>query len=861
MPDGQTQTILDAIPVPVLVVSHSNEVEHANRAAAEFFRRERKSLIGGRVRHTEGPGAKAGVEITVAGGEIRALVSHFDKVTWNQRPATLLMLADSPAGTRPAPVPPDFEGAFTSIFDHAAHGIAFMTLDGRWFRVNTELCRMVGYSAEELSGMKYQSITHPDDVKFGLKGHEKIRNGEISGFQVQKRYIRKDGREVPVVVSVNVVRDPAGAASHLVTHVVDMTVQKQAESTIRTLMYAIDENPVATMITDTDGKILYANPSFGAVTGYSRSDGDQTTADVLESGDMTPEFYRAMWASALSGSVWRGELVNRQKDGTPYWCDVTLVPVRASGGDVRHIACFLDDISDWKRAEAAIRETNTRLQGVLDSATIGIVVMDLDGKIESFNPAASQMFGYPAETVIGRNFQMLIANYDPVGDAGGGAAPGGKNGKDATEPRRRDVTGRRATGDEFPIEMSINRLQLPGRMIAVAVLTNLTERKQSEKQLQHAQKMEVIGRLTGGIAHDFNNLLGIILGNLQLLQRRIGDDPTLGEFTEAASEAVLRGADLTKRLLAFSRGEDRAPIVLDANELVASMNQLLKRTLEESVDTVTSLKAAPATLRVDPSDMQSAVLNLAINARDAMNGSGRLLIETRNIDCDADHVATNADAKQGRHVCISVTDTGSGIPDDVLPRIFEPFYTTKPAGKGTGLGLSMLYSFVRQSDGHIQVKSEVGRGTTFSIFLPLVDAAPEWSAANVNQSLAEGDETILLIEDDPRARRMATRLLEDLGYAVASAADGQSAMKLLRKLSVVDLLLTDVALPGGMDGQELARRARASRPGIAVLLTSGHLPNAQSGGSEFPLLPKPYTDRDLATAVRAALDHPRTGDA
>jgi CheY-like chemotaxis protein len=370
--------------------------------------------------------------------------------------------------------------------------------------------------------------------------------------------------------------------------------------------------------------------------------------------------------------------------------------------------------------------------------------------------------------------------------------------------------------------------------------------------------MEAVGQLTAGVAHDFNNMLAVTWGNAELLEDEIGaDNPQLG----AVFRATKRGADLTQRLLAFSRKQVLNPKIVNANNLIADITGLLRRTLEEHIDIETVTGAGLWNCEVDPAQLENALVNLAINARDAMPDGGKLTIETANVRLDDDYAAAQAEVKPGQYVMLAVTDTGTGMAPEVRDHVFEPFFTTKAVGKGSGLGLSMIYGFVKQSGGHVTIYSEPGEGTTIKLYLPrsTETEAAERKAATDAVPAARG-ETVLVVEDDSDLRTLAVALLGNLGYQVLEAGTGAAALEQLGSTTRVNLLLTDVMLPGGMNGRELAAEAGRRAPGLQVLYMSGYTENAivHHGrlDADAELLPKPFRRADLARAVRRALDRP-----
>jgi len=382
-------------------------------------------------------------------------------------------------------------------------------------------------------------------------------------------------------------------------------------------------------------------------------------------------------------------------------------------------------------------------------------------------------------------------------------------------------------------------------------------RRKASEQLVQSQKLEAIGNLTGGMAHDFNNLLGVIIGNLDLLRDRQSGDPEADELSRDALEAALRGADLTRRLLAFARRQPLEPVRTDVNELIAGIVRLLERTLGEEIQITLDLSPETWPVVVDPAQLESSLANLATNARDAMPGGGQLMILTGNRFLDADYAFQHAEVQPGDYAMIEISDTGTGMPPDIVSHIFEPFYTTKEQGKGTGLGLSMVFGFIKQSGGHINVYSEVGIGTTFRLYLRRAVVGAEAAGAAAPTALVRGHgETILAVEDNASLRRVVVRQLTELGYRVLEAEDAQTALRVLES-EAIDLLFTDVVMPGGTSGYEIARTVLSRWPAIKIVLTSGfpeYKINGNGNGANLRLLSKPYRRDDLGRIVREVLD-------
>ncbi|MHC4446904.1 MAG: PAS domain S-box protein [Planctomycetota bacterium] len=501
-----------------------------------------------------------------------------------------------------------------------------------------------------------------------------------------------------------------------------------------------------------------------------------------------------------------------------------------------------------RQAARALAEREQRLRGVIDNVADAILTVREHGAIESFNAAAESIFGYRADEVWGQPMSLLI----PESLATSGTLQG------AVAAGARETVGRHKSGAEFPIDLLVSEMRVGEERLFIGIARDISERKEAEARLQQAQKMEAVGQLTGGVAHDFNNLLTVILGNLSLLEQRVDDDVRAGNLVGTASRAALRGADLTKRLLAFSRRQILEPKVLDLNQLVVEMDPLLRRSLGAVVEIKTAFTDGLWPAKIDPGQLESALLNLVINARDAMPEGGTVTIETANATLDEAYAHRHGDVAVGGYVLLAVSDTGVGIPEEVQRRIFEPFFTTKESSKGTGLGLSMVYGFVKQSGGHADFYSEVGRGTTIKLYFPKTEAGVPAAERREEGESPVGEETILVVEDDADVRATGVTFLKQLGYRVLEAEDGPTALEVLERADGIDLLFTDVVMPGGMNGPAVAAAALDLRPGLKVLYTSGYTRDAAFQGETVDeateLLTKPYLKRDLAARVRSILD-------
>jgi PAS domain S-box-containing protein len=507
-----------------------------------------------------------------------------------------------------------------------------------------------------------------------------------------------------------------------------------------------------------------------------------------------------------------------------------------------------------------------RFAEIVNIASAAIISADRDQNIQLFNKGAEEIFGYSVEDVLGKPLDMLLPDRFKGAHRGHLeqflAAPEASR----LMNQRGRVIGLRKNGGEFPAEASISKVESEGDTVFTVILHDVSRREQREAQLRHAQGLQAVGQLTGGVAHDFNNLLAIILGNLELAAEELDPPSQPRELISRAIAAADRGAALTARLLAFSRRQALEPKVVDINKLVLGMTELLQRTLGETIDIETVTAAGLWRTKVDPAQLENVLINMAVNARDAMPEGGKLTIETANARLDEDYAAAHTEVTPGQYVLLAVTDDGVGMPPEIVERAFEPFFTTKNVGQGTGLGLSMIYGLVKQSGGHVKIYSEPDHGTTVKVYLPrsrepesLTEAEPPLDVHD-----AESLETILVVEDDAEVRRLAMSVLKSLGYTALEADDAESALAVLKQRPEIALLFTDVVLPGGVNGAQLARQALERYPDLKVLYTSGYTDNAivhrgvLDSGAE--MIGKPFRKAALARKLRSILDRGESTD-
>jgi len=530
---------------------------------------------------------------------------------------------------------------------------------------------------------------------------------------------------------------------------------------------------------------------------------------------------------------------------------------------------------DQEGQVGAMEVKDAKLEGILRSAVTAIITIDHCGLIESANPATERLFGYLVAELLGQNVKVLMPEpYRAEHD--GYLNNYLKTGVKKIIGIGREVRGRRKDGTTFPLHLAVSEFEVNGRRYFTGIIHDLSDRKQveeelkeSERRLAQAQKMEAVGQLTGGVAHDFNNLLLIITGNLEFLEARLDRNDMkacqkeewgdLKGFVAEAQEAAALGSRLTDQLLTFARRRHLDPQVLQLNDLVVSVTDLLRRTIGEHIGLTTSLTPDLWETRADQGQFQSALVNMAVNARDAMPDGGKLVVETSNVVLSADHADVYPELNRGDYVRLSISDTGTGMPPEVRDRVFEPFFTTKELGRGTGLGLAMVYGFVKQSGGHVTLYSEVGHGTTINLYLPRTAEMRECQSwgAELDYGESRGREVILVVEDDERVRRITVTRLRMIGYEVLEAHDGPTALQVLDGRSHIDVLFTDLIMPGGLSGRDIATRARELMPEIRVLLTSGYAEDVVRADElqreRLSVLRKPYGQAELVTALRNVL--------
>ena len=545
--------------------------------------------------------------------------------------------------------------------------------------------------------------------------------------------------------------------------------------------------------------------------------------------------------------------IRRRDNGKSVTTEITTVRIAVSGETTRKFIVSLRDITERKQSD----ETRMRLATLVESSEDGIIGKTDKGIVTSWNRGAEKIYGYPAAEMLGQPIQRLL--------------PANRSDEDnmiLDRIRRGEVVEHyetvrvRKDGQHINVSLTISPIRSANGTIigASKIVRDITHRMKIERQLQQSQKMDAIGQLTGGIAHDFNNLLGIVIGNLDLLESQISHDDDIGMRVQVAQKAALRAADLTRRLLAFSSNETLSPSPTNLHGLISSMIEMTNRVIGPEIKIATSFDESISLILIDPSGLESALVNLMVNARDAMPKGGAITISTRVTIRDTDHPPAIADGlKAGRHAAISVSDTGQGMSQQTLERVFEPFFTTKPRGKGTGLGLAMVYGFVKQSEGTVRIYSEPGHGTTVTLYLPLIDDAsiPQRKVFE-SRGLFDINPTVLVVDDEVDLLDIATAYLAEMGCKAYTAVDSNDALQIIKCEEDIDLMVTDVIMPGGMNGVELAQKARLLNPRLKIIYCSGFPADALAERSmqllDGPLLHKPYQREEFRALVHRTME-------
>ncbi len=874
---GYARSLLEASLDPLVTISPEGKITDVNEATVRVTGHSREQLIGTDFSDyfTDPKSARQGYQEVFAKGSvtdypltIRGREGKLTDVLYNaslykdQRGNVLGVFAaarDVTERKRAEELVRASEERYRTLFDSANDAVFLHDLDGRILEVNSVASERLGYARDELASMNVTEIRDATEAAHYAAQMEKVRSQGRTVFETTHR--RRDGSTIPVEVSNHMIED---AGREVVLSIArDVSERKRMEEELvgseEHFRALIENSSDLVAVIDGAGIFEFQSPSSERILGYrpeelvGRNVFDFTHPDDagLSQGSFA-ELVRG--ERSLSQST---ELRFLHKDGSWRVLEVKAHQLPGRTGEVSYVLNSRD-VTERKQAEQVLSLTRFSLEKAADP----VHWLDPEGRILDANESSCRRYGYSREEMLG----LSVFDLDPE-------LP-----RDIWPKRWEEIKKlgsitlermhRTKEGELFPVEVTSNHIEHGGREYDVVFLRDITERKraedvlrQSEEQLRQAQKMEAVGQLAGGIAHDFNNVLTSIIGYSDLvLASEECADSSLRDDVREIKAAAERASALTRQILAFSRRQALRPEVLSLNDVLESMERLLRRTLGEDIDLVSFLDLDLGLVEVDANQLGQVLVNLALNARDAMRMGGRLTLETANVELSQEDSRDLPGLIPGRYVMLAVSDTGVGMDEGTRSHVFEPFFTTKEPGKGTGLGLATVYGVVKQSGGCVFVRSELGQGATFKVYLPRVEkpAKQREGIANSPDSVV-GHETILVVEDEAAVRELVRRVLERLGYTVLTVGTGDGALIFLEETKApVELLLTDVVLPGTLQGNELARAAGVLRPSLPVLYMSGYTRDTivHSGRLDEGVnyLEKPFTADQLARRVREVLD-------
>ena len=745
------------------------------------------------------------------------------------------------------------EGSIQGIMIHRYH---------KPLLVNAAWADIHGYTVDEVMAMDSVLPLMAESDRDRMHRYSNARmKGEAVPYSYEYQAAHKSGA---LIWCQNLVSVIAWAGEPAIQSTIfDITERKDVEAQLKLRDRALESavNGVLIVRADGDMPVVYANAAFERITGYTAEEALGRNSRFLQGDDRDQEELRKIREGIAARRPCRAVLRNYRKDGTLFWNQLQLAPVFDADGSVTHFVGIQDDITEQKQAEEALRQSEQRFRDVSNASSDWIWELDENMRFTYLSDRYREITGLSSQDAMGRSRLEMM----------------GQDWKEDEENWTRhldDMLSRRPFRDFRYSYLGPSGLRHYFSISGVPVSdsegtfcgyrgtgTDLTNQVKAEESLRQAHKMEAMGQLTGGVAHDFNNLLTVILGNARLLERKLAKEEQLVKMAGAIGDAAKRGAGLVEHLLAFSRKQKLEPKVVDVGALIEGMRSLLSRALEAGIEIETAVSDETLTALVDQVQLEGAILNLSVNARDAMPNGGTLRIEVCGLCAREGEIPEDVTLEPDLdYIRILISDTGTGIPADRLKQIFEPFYTTKEVGKGTGLGLSMVFGFLQQSGGQVHVDSELGRGTTFRLFLPAAAADSERPDDSLGDRAGDsaGCETVLVVEDQAGVRELAAAVLQDLGYRVIEADNGPNARSVLEREPRIDLLFSDMVMPGGMSGLDLANVARQLHPDIKVLFTTGYseeiLSRDTEGQGSENLIAKPYEDKELSLKVREILD-------
>lgn len=760
------------------------------------------------------------------------------------------------------------EAVLKSIFEDAPIGIVLHAPDGDTrVRVNHAFCNLVGYSRKELLQASYDKLTYHEDLDKSLSLRQELYDGKQDTISFEKRYAHKNGHVVWGNVSSFVIRGDGNKVLYFVSYIQDITSRKKSEREMALLGQAVEAATDALVIVEAkypSMPIISINSAFTRMTGYPEneclgrnciflngSDKQQITVDEINDAFKTEQSVHVL-------------LRNYKRNGDMFWNDIHLDPIRSDLGVVTHFVASMRDVTEERYGHEELESSQRRLSLATEGVGIGIWEWTAATNDSWWDNRNCELYGIAPEN-FSNNFGFWAKRVHP---------------EDIGRLRKElsmSLAGEAKFDSQYRIFLPDGEMRtLRGRAFVsrdkngepvrmVGINWDITDHVLLEDQIRQSQKMDAVGQLTGGIAHDFNNILGIVLGHLELIEDQVADNSNISKLLKTAIHGVERGANITKKLLAFSNKKAMGRVTVQLNDIIKNMQDLLATSLTVSINVVFDLTDNLWSVDIDLGDFEDAILNLSLNARDAMPNGGTLTIKTANIAASEVPTPVTLTKTSDPYVLISVSDTGTGMSEEVKEKLFDPFFTTKGPGKGTGLGLSMVFGFVQRSRGFITHQSEQGTGTSIDIYLPRGKGSIPLAglSARNKSDLQRGDEIILVVDDEKDLADLAIHHLSELGYTTHRASNGEEALVILINNPDIQLLFSDVVMPGKLDGYQLSQEARQINPRLKILLTSGFTSRKERSSTidmktfsklTENLLAKPYNRKDIAQTVRKTLD-------
>ncbi len=747
------------------------------------------------------------------------------------------------------------ERLFSAAVESSNDAIVTTSLDGTITGWNSAAERLYGYAAADVAGQNITMLVPTSRLPEMQDTLRRIGWGESIEHNETTR-LHRDGSAIEISLSISPIKAPSGATIGISTVARDITDNNKTRLALRQqteeLRRVFEASQDLIMVMDSRGSVVQISPSCLTILGYrpgemiGHSGVDFIHPDHLEKSRDEMRALRRGQRPTIADT----RCIHR--DGREVW----LSWLGVWSQPVKRFFFVGRDMTEGRRAQEALRESALLARGIINTALDAFVQMDERGTITDWNSQAENIFGWTRDEAVGAKLSELIIPYVHRSAHTAGMERFLRTGEAAILGRRFEIEAMRRDGGEIKVELSVTELKRRNGFVFNGFMRDLTDRIATEDRIRQAEKMEAVGQLTGGIAHDFNNILTVITGTIEILTDAVRNEPQLAAITRMIDEAASRGADLTQHLLAFARKQPLEPRETDVNVLIIDTAKLLQRTLGEHVEIESVFADETCPAIVDPNQLATAILNLALNARDAMPDGGKLIIETGLVVLDESYARTHNDVRPGRYAMIAVSDTGTGIPAGILDKVFNPFFTSKGPGKGTGLGLSMVYGFVKQSAGHIMIYSEEGHGTTIKMYLPPATGIALAAESGQALTIVGGNETILVVEDDTLVRNYVLTQLHSLGYVTLDAGNTTEALAIVNAGHSFDLLFTDVIMPG-LNGRQLANEILKIRPEMKLLFTSGYTENAIIHHGRLDegvlLLAKPYRKSDMAIMMRKAL--------